>query len=269
MFACGRFVESFVTRADFSSSEVQSMTGVTFYNRLRQAAFVAVFTAITTTQIHRGLGHEKAFEATPVQLAGPAPEGVGVPVGQVALDPQLLDSSAMLAHVLDGLSKRYLLVVFYKGGWCPSCNVQIHKFSKGYAEFHKRAVAIVAISVDKPEYGAKTAAEYGLPFPVLSDSDLLAPRAYRVVDHVNGFGAFMLARMGADLKARSGPEHHDVAIPALFLVDADRKVRWSHVDKDYAMRPSIALVLAAIDAVAPSAPSTPVPTPAGSGEAPR
>jgi peroxiredoxin len=166
-----------------------------------------------------------------------------------------MDSFGAKTRLLAGADKGLLLVIFYKGGWCPSCNVQMHDFSVHYTEFSKRGVALVGVSVDKPDYLSTTRNEYSLPFPVLSDPTLVAHSAYHVVDHVSGVGAFMLARMGANLAERSGQDHHNVAIPSLFLVDARHKVRFRHADKDYGTRPSQKQILAAIDAVLASAAS--------------
>jgi peroxiredoxin len=198
-----------------------------------------------------GLPHEKDYDTTPTNQVGKAPEGYGVAVGQPAPDAELLDSSGTKTRLLATIGSERRLVVFYKGGWCPSCNRQIHEFGSQFADFKKRGVGIVAISVDTPAYGAKTAKEYGLPFPLLSDSNLVAHKAYRVVDHIGGFGAFMLARMGANLSERAGNDNHDVAVPSLFLVDKQGIVRFAHADLDYGTRPSTAQILNAIDAMPP------------------
>jgi peroxiredoxin len=103
--------------------------------------------------------------------------------------------------------------------------------------------------VDDPKHAAKTQAEYKTGFPLLSDPDLAAHRAFRVVDHMGGVSTFMLARMGADLEEQSGRDHHDVAVPALFLLDSHRVLRWAHTDPDYSTRPNVDQLLAAVDRV--------------------
>ena len=61
------------------------------------------------------------------------------------------------------------------------------------------------------------------------------------------FSNFMIGRMGVDLEERSGLTHHDVAVPAMFLVDESGVIRWSHADVDYNKRPRLTDILAAID----------------------
>jgi peroxiredoxin len=124
---------------------------------------------------------------------------------------------------------------------------------------------LIAVSVDDPEHAVESAKEYGIDFPVLSDPDLAAHKAFHVVDHLGGLATFMIARMGADLEQRSGREHHDVAVPSIFLIDAAGVIRWSHVDIDYGKRPSVPQLLDAIDrcgmlTAPPAAPSFPTST---------
>ena len=53
--------------------------------------------------------------------------------------------------------------------------------------------------------------------------------------------------MGADLDDRSGRDHHDVAVPSIFLIDGGGIIRFAHADPDYTRRPTVAAILAAID----------------------
>ena len=74
-----------------------------------------------------------------------------------------------------------VLLAFYRGGWCPFCNSEIHALTKAYPEYQeKRGVTPVAVSVDKPDAEAKLNATYAIPFPVLSDSDALMLDAFHV-----------------------------------------------------------------------------------------
>lgn len=89
-------------------------------------------------------------------------------------------------------------------------------------------------------------ARHGVPFPMLSDSKLVAHQAYRVV-HVPGDAERKdMAAYGIDLAAYSGESHGDFAVPAIFL-DREGTVRFVHVDEDYKTRPSAKQMLAVAD----------------------
>ena len=190
----------------------------------------------------------KEFTATPAERLGRLPEGTGVPVGQTPRDAVLEDLSGSKVDLAELAEQRGpLLIVFYRGGWCPYCNFEIHELSASYPEYRKRGILPVAISVDKPSEATKTVETYTIPFPVLSDPDLLAHDAFRVVHTADPAEAAKLKGYGIDLEQSSGRSHHKFAIPALFVVDQSFTVRWAHADPDYKVRPRTAQILGAID----------------------
>jgi peroxiredoxin len=192
---------------------------------------------------------ERRLFETPAEKLGTAPGGFGLAVGDPAPDATLPDVTGTTRRLSDLYAERPTLVIFYRGGWCPFCNLQIHDFSAAAPDFDARGVGIVAISVDKPSEEAKTQAKHGVPFPMLSDSKLVAHRAYRVV-HVTGPAereAFM--SHGLDLSAYSGESHGSYAVPAIFLVDREKTVRFVHADEDYKTRPSAREMLEVVDRV--------------------
>ena len=193
------------------------------------------------------LPHEKAYESINASKVGTLTGDVGLQPGIAAPNAQLLDTKGRPVTLSGVRANRPTALVFYRGGWCPSCNYQLHELATSSEEFRRRGVALVAVSVDKPDHAVETAKEYGLDFDVLSDPNLKAHRAYRVIDHLGGVTTFMIARMGADLEERSGKTHHDVAVPSIFLIDSAGVIRWSHADPDYAKRPSVPQILEAID----------------------
>jgi len=193
------------------------------------------------------LPHEKAYDTADPSKVGTLAGGYGLPPGRPAPDAHLMDLRGQPVTLQSARAGRPTALVFYRGGWCPPCNYQMHELSTHAAEFKRRGVSLVAISVDKPDLAAETAKEYGTDIAVFSDPDLEAHMAYNVVDHLGGVATFMIARMGQDLEARSGKKHHDVAVPAIFLIDSDGTIRWSHAEPDYSTRPSVPQVLEAID----------------------
>lgn len=196
----------------------------------------------------RAVPPQKEYAETPVDRLGKLPAGVGIPVGgQVpAVDATDIDGGRVALG--DLIANGPILLVFYRGGWCPYCNFEVHELTKAYPEYRKRRVTPVAVSVDKPDEASKTEATYVIPFPVLSDSDLAVHQAFRVVHRADEAEVAKLKGYGMDIERSSGKEHHAFAVPALFLIDRQGVVRWAHADPDYATRPRTQQILAAIDA---------------------
>ncbi|MBI2375699.1 MAG: AhpC/TSA family protein [Deltaproteobacteria bacterium] len=182
----------------------------------------------------------------PKQL-GTLPPDIGIAVGQRAPDAVLRDANGQAVQLRDLVAKGPILLVFYRGGWCPFCNFQIHELTSAFPELERRGVTPVAVSVDRIEEAAKTKATYTILFPVLSDPELAAHRAFRIVHHADEAEVARLKGFGFDVERSSGRDHHDFAIPSVFVIDRDGLVRWAHADADYKVRPSTAQLLAAID----------------------
>lgn len=140
-----------------------------------------------------------------------------------------------------------LLVVFYRGGWCPFCNLQIRQLTEAWPQFKQRNVMPVVISVDKPDAAALAQRQYDIPFPVLSDPDLLAHNAFEVTMKIDDEHIPKYKEYGIDVEQWSGRDHHTIAVSSAFIVAKSGEVLWSHSSLDYKTRPSVKQLLKVID----------------------
>ncbi|MBT7951935.1 MAG: AhpC/TSA family protein [Gammaproteobacteria bacterium] len=140
-----------------------------------------------------------------------------------------------------------IMVIFYRGGWCPFCNYQVRQITQAYDKFQKRNVTPVLISVDQTDGAMLVKEAYDIPFPVLSDSELAAHESFNATIELDNTDYEKYKNYGVDLEAWSGLSHHKIAAPAVFLVSPDSKVLWSHVAMDFKTRPSVDQLLNVID----------------------
>ena len=193
--------------------------------------------------------HMKEYAAPDAARLGVLAPGTGIAVGNRAPDISALDLDGNPVSLAQLYKAGPILLAFYRGGWCPYCNTEIHALTQAYPEYRKRGVTPVALSVEKPEEGVKLKATYGIPFPVLSDSDAKSLDAFHLQKKVGDEELAKLKSFGIDLEKASGKTHHEIAIPALFVIDRTGTVRFAHSDPDFKVRPTTAQLLAAIDAL--------------------
>lgn len=186
-------------------------------------------------------------QSTPVERLGTAPEGLGLALGAMLPDVGVKDIEGKPMRVADSAKGGALLVVFYRGGWCPFCNAQVKQMADAFPEFQRRGVTPVLVSVDKAEEGVKTRALYEVTFPLLSDPELVAHEAFRVVHSASDEEVKRLKGFGVDIEASSGQQHHKFAVPSMFLFDTGGKLVWRHVDLDYKTRPAVEQILGVLD----------------------
>lgn len=198
---------------------------------------------------------ELTLPALPAPETLTAPTALGVRDGDAGLAPgtPVPDFSAW-RHTGDPVSKADLfngqkpvLVIFYRGGWCPYCNLQIRQLTEAYDEFSRRGVSLLLISADRPDAAALAQRQYEIPFPVLSDPQLNAHAAFKVAVQMTPELYQQYRQYGIDVEQWSGQKHHQFALSSAFLVAADGQVQWAHVSADYRQRPSVAQLLSAID----------------------
>lgn len=187
------------------------------------------------------------LQETQADRLGSVPPGFGLEVGNKAPDATLPDVTGKSQRLAALYAAGPVFVVFYRGGWCPFCNLQLHRLATALPQFNQKGLQIVAISVDTPGEEAKTQAKQSVPFPMLSDSDLTAHTAFHVVHVPADAEAKALAGYGVDLEKSSGQHHHSFAVPAIFLVDRTGTIRWRHIDQDYKTRPTPAQMLDVAD----------------------
>ena len=189
-----------------------------------------------------------AETATPDDDAiGELPEGLGIAVGESAPDTTAQTEDGEDVQILELVEDEGIVLFFYRGGWCPFCNFQIREMTQAADDFAEKGYRPVAISVDQPDAAMDTSEAYEIPYPVLSDPDLVAHEAFNVIYEADDDEVAQLAEGGMDLEAHSGRDHHSFAVPSVFIIDADGEVLWAHANMDYSIRPSPQQLLSVLD----------------------
>lgn len=134
------------------------------------------------------------------------------------------------------LAKGPVLITFYRGNWCPFCNLALRSLQLRLDEFHAKGVTIVAISPELPDTSLSTTEKNELKFEVLSDVSNRFARELGIVWDQPKSAESVFKAFEIDLKARNGDNSMAVPIPTTILADANGVVRNIHIDPDYMQR---------------------------------
>lgn len=160
-----------------------------------------------------------------------------VKLNQTAPDFLLPDHGGKLISLGDLLSKGPLIVTFYRGSWCPYCNLQLNALQARLNEIHALGAQLVAISPQVPDGSMTTYEMDKLDFLVLSDQDARVASQYGVAWEVPEFLAeHMRVDRKLDLEAINNGNGNILPIPATFIIGRDGTVIWRYVDVDYRTR---------------------------------
>jgi peroxiredoxin len=140
-----------------------------------------------------------------------------------------------------------LLINFYRGSWCPYCNLELRALQKLLPEFKKRNVTLVAISAELPDTSLDTKSKLELEFPVLSDTGNVYARKLGIVWKQPDVMKDILAY--TEWKKRYGNEEMEIPVPGTFLVDREGVVRNVFVEANWHERLEPETALRWIDAL--------------------
>ncbi len=200
-----------------------------------------------TGQIPAAVSAAFAAERTALTAAG-VPEGVAS-VGSGMPDGALLDTDgrpATLAQVRDG---RPAVVVFYRGAWCPYCNITLRTYQKALAhELDARGVALIAVSPQRPDGSLTMRETHALRYAVLSDPGNQSAGRLGILSAQSAAGRAARVRVGLDVAAVNADGTDTIPMPTMAIVDAAGTLRWLDVHPDYTTRTEPGAILAALDA---------------------
>ncbi len=98
--------------------------------------------------------------------------------GDKAPDFTINDLEGKHHQLYDYLNGQKTVLIFYRGEWCPVCNLQLHSLQEKLAEFQKENAQILAVSTDTPENSQKLVGKHNLGFPVLAGLSREVAEAY-------------------------------------------------------------------------------------------
>jgi len=149
------------------------------------------------------------------------------------------------------------VLIFYRGGWCPYCNIHLGQMATVEPELLSMGYQVLAVSPDRPEELRKTVDKQHLTYQLLSDSDMVLSRAFGIAFRVDDPTLEKYSGFGIDLTKSSGRSHHLLPVPAAYIVDTRGVIRFAHWDPDYKKRLDPEVLLSASRRVHASSSSTP------------
>jgi len=158
-------------------------------------------------------------------------------VGDPAPDFILPDAHGEPVRLRSLLKEGRTVLVFYRGGWCPYCNLHLRGFQRRLADIRALGAQMVAISPQLPDNSLSTQEKNELSFPVLSDVGNKVARQFGIVFELSKELLKLYRHFGHALEDFNGETgKNELPVPGTFLLDSKGIVRLAHVDVDYTHR---------------------------------
>ena len=156
-------------------------------------------------------------------------------VGDYAPEFELLNAIGKQVKLYDELQKGPVVLVWYRGGWCPYCNLQLQHIQMKLAEIHQAGGQVIAISPELPDKTMTTKERHSLQFQVLSDASNEVADRYKlaytvpnyVVDHYD---------LSSKLNTHNGNDENRLPLAVTYVIAKNGVVEYAFLDADYKNR---------------------------------
>lgn len=160
----------------------------------------------------------------------------GIKAGEKAKDFTLPDQHQLPTRLFDLLKKGPVVLTFYRGGWCPYCNLQLRAYQEILDEIHRLGANLVAISPQKPDRHTYQSLIDGLTFTVLSDENNEVSKLYQILYELPEYLIKPYQELGINLELENINRKWILPSPATFIIDRTGLIVHANIHSDYKKR---------------------------------
>ncbi|RQS75587.1 AhpC/TSA family protein [Burkholderia sp. Bp8963] len=157
-------------------------------------------------------------------------------VGARAPTFELPDADGHIVPLNDLLKDGPVVLTFYRGQWCPFCNLTLAALQRELSQIKKTGATLIAVSPQTPAATGATVKATKTEFPVLSDAGNKVARAFGLVFSLSAEMRPIYHQLGADLPTVNGDASYELPLAATYVIGRDRHIAYAFVDSDYSKR---------------------------------
>ena len=171
------------------------------------------------------------------------PEGLFI--HSKAPDFKAKDLTGLPVNLKDLRKKGPVVLVFYRGNWCPYCNKELTRMQDSLQMITEKGATLIAVTPESQEGIIKTAEKTKAQFPIIYDEDLKIMKAYDVAYKVDDKAVSRYKNFNIDLAATNNqrPDAVYLPVPAVYIIDKEGNISFRYFEPDYKKRPSVKEIL--------------------------
>ena len=167
----------------------------------------------------------------------------GLKVGDTAPMFTAKDQDGKTVNLKQALKKGPVVMLFYRGQWCPFCNKQLSHFSDSLQMLIAKGASVLAITPETGENVKKTIEKTKASFPVLEDAGMAIMKMYKVNFAVDENTIAKYKGYGIDFDKANGSNGANLPVPATYIIGKDGKIKYAYFNPDYTKRASVKEIL--------------------------
>ena len=166
-------------------------------------------------------------------------------VGDKAPDFKLKNANGQTVQLYEELKKGPVILTWYRGGWCPYCNITLHYLQEELPNFKKEGASLIALTPETPDSSLSTIEKNALEFAVLSDLNNVIAKKYGIVFTLTPEVAEAY-QSSFDLHAYNKSESNELPMAATYIIDEDGIIQYAFLHEDYRNRAEPSEILKAL-----------------------
>ncbi|CAN5428915.1 peroxiredoxin-like family protein [soil metagenome] len=170
-------------------------------------------------------------------------EPQGLKIGDSAPDFISVNQFGDSIHLKDELGNGNVVLIFYRGEWCPYCNRQLAELQDSLAMITAKHATVIAVTPEQRKGVTETIAKTKATFSILSDDSLRILSAYKVNFKMSTGKNLIHAAGGIDLKESNGSNADNLPVPAVYIINREGKITYRYFDTNFRKRASVAEIL--------------------------
>ena len=136
-----------------------------------------------------------------------------------------------------------VVIVFYRGEWCPYCNKQLMELEDSMALITNKEASIIAVSPEKQENITKTIQKTKATYSIISDDSMKIMSAYKVAFELDEQTNEKYKKWGINLSDKNGNNGNNLPVPAVYIINKEGKITYRYFDVNYKKRVSVSEIL--------------------------
>lgn len=144
-----------------------------------------------------------------------------------------------IVHSAEILKSGKMVIAFYRGSWCPYCNLELKALQENISKFIDKKTTLVAISPQSPDNSLTVIEKHNLTFEVLTDKDNLFAKQLGITFELQDFVLLYYQALGIDISVFNKNKDNTLPVPAVFVVNEEGKIIYKFADANYMNRLNI------------------------------
>lgn len=166
-------------------------------------------------------------------------------IGDKAINFRLKNAKGKVVDLYEELKQGPIILTWYRGGWCPYCNITLHYLQEELPNFKREGASLIALTPEKPDSSLSTIEKNALEFEVLSDLNNVIAKKYGIVFKLTPEVA-KAYQNGFDLHAYNDSESDELPMAATYVIDQKGIIRYAFLHEDYRNRAEPSEILEAL-----------------------